>query len=65
MKAYIATINGNVQPTVYTSLKETCKAIGVSYDSAVRGKKLWDKDGELISLTEVQIKKIKRGGKRS
>jgi hypothetical protein len=59
---FIYTIDGAVVDRAYSNLKMVCGDAGVSYNSAVRGKRVWDRNGTAIKITELQIlKKIVKG----
>ncbi len=47
----------------FTSLSDACASVGVSYHSAARKKRMWAKNGEMITLHDVDVKKIKGRGK--
>lgn len=64
MKAYLKIINGIIIPEVHTSLVVVCNDLGVSYDSAARGKRHWLTDNKLIEIKELEIIKIKGRGKK-
>lgn len=60
MKAYIATINGEIQREGFTALKSMCNAVDVSYASAARGKRKWFKDKKFTEIFEITIWRTKR-----
>lgn len=63
MTVYCVQKDGVVQETAFTSLKGACESAGVSYFSAVRGKRVFAVNGVLI--TALEIRKVSgRGGKR-
>lgn len=62
MKAFVASINNKIHPNAFTSLKKLCEAIGISYSSASKGRRLFVNDSDnIIAIGEVSITKIKRG----
>jgi hypothetical protein len=63
MRAYISIIGGKVLVESYTSLSLICKNVGVSYNSAVRGKRVWVLDGVILEIKEIDVIKIKGRGK--
>jgi len=64
MKVYIIIKNKDVSEFGYTSLAETCDKGGVSYDSAVRGKRIWIVKGDVVEIKEIEIVKIKGRGNK-
>ena len=65
MKIYIATTNGIIDLTGYTSLATICDKLGVSYDSAARGKRTWTtKDNQALAILEITVVKIKGRGRK-
>lgn len=66
MKVYIGVVNGKIKPEGYTSLQALCKELGVSYDSAVRGKREWayrvNQVSTIIEICEIVVVKIKGRG---
>jgi len=64
MDGYVITIDNKVLDTVYTSLKAACAFAGVSYASANKGKRIWIKLGKVITITDVEILKIKNRGRK-
>lgn len=73
MKVYIGIDNGVIRDKGHTSLEAMCRDMKVSYDSAVRGKRVWvDSTKESIAhppvvreIKEVDVEKIKGRGKKS
>lgn len=53
MKIYLAERENKI--AAYTSLKRACKDFGVSYNSASRGKRAWQKGVVIITITEVEL----------
>ena len=51
---FVLCINGVVSPEAYTTLKDACSNLGVSYQMALRGKREFKKG---LILTEVKIHK--------
>lgn len=64
MRAYLGIINGKIDSEGSTSLKLICDKVGVSYNSAVRGKRHWSKDNIHTEVLELEIVKIKGRGKK-
>ncbi len=64
MKVYICAINSIVDEHGYTSLLGACELLGVSYDSASKGKRVWAKPGEIKTIQEINIVKIKNRGRK-
>ncbi len=56
---FISIIDGSVNPHAYTCLKSACDEVGVCYDSAVRGKRVWARGETAIQIKELHlIKKV-------
>jgi hypothetical protein len=63
MKVYILTDNGEVNPEVFTTLAAACKALGVSYRMALRGKRTF-KNKTITEATIVKSSaKVRQGFK--
>lgn len=61
MKVFAPIINKQDPIMAYTSLKECCEALGVSYSSAINGKRQWiEGDGTIKIILEIHIIKQKR-----
>lgn len=62
MKVYLPIISGIIcghnSPKAYTSLKSACEVLNVPYDSAVRGKRVWDDKSirEIEIIKQVRVK---------
>ncbi len=64
MKVYICITNRIVAEHGYTSLLGACESLGVPYDSASKGKRVWAKPGEIKEIEEIVIVKIKNRGRK-
>jgi hypothetical protein len=53
-------VDGLVWKEAYTSLKGVCEFFGVSYNSALRGKKVFIKEDVVYRIFELDLVKIKR-----
>ena len=60
MKVYICTDSKGVRERVYTSLVGACEELGVSYDSAARGKRLWLDLGGIPMAKEIKDAEVVR-----
>lgn len=59
MNIYVATHSEGKK--AFTGLKDACKFIGVSYASAIKGKRAWiQKDQSIKSIEEMELVLIKR-----
>jgi hypothetical protein len=64
MNIYVLIINGAVK-NVYSNIKGACDDAGVCYSSAIRGKRTWQKDDQMIYIAvHTLIKAANRGGTR-
>ena len=59
MKIYLISINGKTANKAYTSLKGACEFAEIKYYSANRGKRIFVKNEDIITITEAEIIKIK------
>lgn len=59
MKLFIISINGKVEDKGYTSLKWACNHAGVSYSTAIYGKRIFTKGDNVVIITEIEVVKIK------
>lgn len=59
---FVASIDGIIYPKAYTSLKGMCKAIGVSYNSAYKGNRVFIVKNQVIRISNIEIIKIKGTG---
>ena len=71
MKAYLTIKNNEINPIANTSLLIACQTLEVSYDSAVRGKRIWHKkdclheiNDSILEIKEIEIVKIKNRGRK-
>jgi hypothetical protein len=65
MTIYCITVQGLLQKRAYTSLKGACDSNELSYSSASKGNRVFEKGGVQIVICEVELEKVKgRGGKR-
>lgn len=64
MKVYVGLKDLEIYTLAYTSLISICKDLGVSYNSASTGKRVWVKDGVIIQIKDVEVVKIKNRGKQ-
>jgi hypothetical protein len=64
MKVFICIENGSINQIGFTSLLAACECVGVSYDSAARGKRVWVNDYNVKIIKEVEITKIKNRGRK-
>jgi len=63
MKVYVCSKDGRVVLTGYSSLKDMCTLAGVSYTSALKGKRVWEVNGEAVKIWEIAVKKISGRGR--
>lgn len=64
MKVYTTLVNGKLSLMAYTSLKQCCNDTpGVSYNSAIRGKRNWIWNDNVIQICELKVYKIKGRGR--
>jgi hypothetical protein len=64
MKVYIILKEGKLGDVCYTSLEGVCGEGGVSYDSALRGKRKWIVGGFFVEIKELDVEKIRGRGKK-
>jgi len=60
-KCYVISINGIVCNEVYTTLKDACESLGVSYQMALRGKREFKKGLITDGVIEKSFAKVMQG----
>lgn len=60
MKAYVVTKNGVTLNESFTTLKAACKAAGVVYSTARKGRKHFIINDEVISITKTEVIRNKK-----
>lgn len=61
MIVYIIRKDSEIAAKCFTSLQSCCKFAGVSYSSAVQGKRTWKK--QAVEIAECEVIRMKRGNK--
>jgi len=68
MKIYVGIIDHMVSNTAFTSLKGICHYLGLPYQSALRGKRIWvekQNDGShSTEIVELNLNKIENRGRK-
>lgn len=63
MSIFVVSVNGIPKDEAFTSLSAACKLAGVSYNSAARGKTVWQQGENLVRISRCNLVRISgRGG---
>ena len=62
MKIYIGIRNYVSEKDCYTSLSAISEKLGVSYDSALKGKRMWLLGDDFVEIKELELHKIRGRG---
>lgn len=62
-RIYLCLMEGDVVGSGYVSLRELCREMGISYNSAKRGRREFVVDGRVVYLRSVKVERIKGRGR--
>ena len=66
MIIFTTVINGQLSQSAWTSLRACCENTpGISYESAKRGKRVWEAKGDTIQIFKLVVNKIKGRGNKN